>query len=49
MPDSEKIIIEVMYKASYCLPCRYMDGKLVFDTTPGSDELKEYLNKLISA
>ena len=25
MSDPEKIIIEVMYKASYCLPCVYMD------------------------
>lgn len=25
MPDSKKIIIEVMYKADYCLPCLYMD------------------------
>jgi hypothetical protein len=25
LPDSKKIIIEVMYKADYCLPCLYMD------------------------
>ena len=27
----------------------YIDGKLAFDTTLGSDELKECLNRLISA
>jgi len=37
-----------MYKASYCLLYRYIDGKLAFDTTPGSDELRELLNGLIS-
>ena len=31
------------------VPSIYIDGKLAFDTTPGSDELKECLNKLISA
>ena len=32
-----------MYKSSYCIY-----GKLAFDVTPGSDELKELLNGLIS-
>ncbi|MBT3257095.1 MAG: hypothetical protein HN366_11650 [Deltaproteobacteria bacterium] len=31
------------------VPSIYIDGKLAFDTTPGSDELKECLNRLISA
>jgi hypothetical protein len=30
------------------IPSIYIDGKLVFDVTPGSDELKELLDKLIS-
>ena len=25
VPKTEKIVIEVMYKADYCLPCLYMD------------------------
>lgn len=25
MPKANKILIEVMYKADYCLPCLYMD------------------------
>jgi thiol-disulfide isomerase/thioredoxin len=25
MPNANKILIEVMYKADYCLPCFYMD------------------------
>lgn len=25
MPKTSKILIEVMYKADYCLPCLYMD------------------------
>jgi len=100
----KKILLEVMYKADYCLPCYYMDeaicetlpkysgkieywrvkfmkgegkkrflelsvslfgeegvckyiriapvpsifidGELVFDVTPGTEELKDYLDKL---
>ena len=30
------------------VPSIYIDGELAFDVTPGSDELKELLNKLIS-
>ena len=30
------------------VPSIYIDGKLAFEVTPGSDELKELLNKLIS-
>ena len=33
MNDGKKIIIEVMYKASYCLPCFYMD-ETVLETIP---------------
>jgi len=29
------------------VPSIYIDGELAFDVTPGSDELKELLNKLI--
>jgi hypothetical protein len=31
------------------VPSIYIDGKLAFDVTPGSDELKALLNKLISS
>jgi hypothetical protein len=30
------------------IPSIYIDGKLAFETTPGSDELKEFLDGLIS-
>jgi hypothetical protein len=30
------------------IPSIYINGELVFDVTPGSDELKELLDKLIS-
>jgi predicted thioredoxin/glutaredoxin len=30
------------------VPSIYIDGKLAFDTTPGSDELKKFINGLIS-
>jgi hypothetical protein len=30
------------------VPSIYINGELAFDVTPGSDELKELLNKLIS-
>jgi len=29
------------------VPSIYIDGKLAFDTTPGSDELREFINRLI--
>ena len=30
------------------VPSIYIDGKLAIDTTPGSDELKKFINGLIS-
>jgi hypothetical protein len=30
------------------VPSIYIDGKLAFDVTPGSDELKEFLDRLIN-
>jgi hypothetical protein len=36
-----KIIIEVMYKADYCLPCFYMD-EMVQSVLPEYDDLVEY-------
>ncbi len=33
MRDLEQIVIEVMYKADYCLPCYYMD-ETVMETIP---------------
>ena len=41
MSDSEKIIIEVMYKASYCLPCVYMD-ETVLEILPEYDGYIDY-------
>jgi thiol-disulfide isomerase/thioredoxin len=41
LSDSEKIIIEVMYKASYCLPCLYMD-ETVLEILPEYDGLIDY-------
>ena len=37
----EKIIIEVMYKADYCLPCLYMD-EAVREIMPQYDKYAEY-------
>ena len=37
----EKIIIEVMYKADYCLPCLYMD-EAVRNVVPRYDSYVEY-------
>ncbi|MCP4576086.1 MAG: hypothetical protein GY846_07370 [Deltaproteobacteria bacterium] len=31
------------------VPSIYVDGKLAFDHTPGGDELKEFLDRLINA
>jgi thiol-disulfide isomerase/thioredoxin len=41
LPDSKKIVIEVMYKASYCLPCLYMD-ETVREILPEYEEYVEY-------
>ncbi len=38
---SEKILIEVMYKADYCLPCLYMD-EAVREIMPKYDKFVEY-------
>jgi len=38
---SKKILIEVMYKADYCLPCLYMD-EAVTEVIPKYDEYVEY-------
>lgn len=37
----KKILIEVMYKASYCLPCVYMD-EAVREVMPKYDKYVEY-------
>ncbi len=37
----DKILIEVMYKADYCLPCLYMDAT-VRETIPQYDPYVEY-------
>ena len=37
----QKILIEVMYKADYCLPCLYMD-EAVRDVIPKYDQYVEY-------
>ena len=37
----KKILIEVMYKASYCLPCVYMD-EAVCEVMPKYDKYVEY-------
>ena len=39
--DPKKILIEVMYKASYCLPCVYMD-EAVREVMPKYDKCVEY-------
>jgi hypothetical protein len=38
---NQKILIEVMYKADYCLPCYYMD-ETVRDVIPKYDKYVEY-------
>ena len=37
----QKILIEVMYKADYCLPCLYMD-EAVREVVPKYDKYAEY-------
>jgi hypothetical protein len=39
--NSKKIIIEVMYKADYCLPCLYMD-EAVREVLPKYNDYVEY-------
>jgi hypothetical protein len=39
--NPKKILIEVMYKADYCLPCLYMD-EAVREVIPKYDKLVEY-------
>jgi hypothetical protein len=39
--NHEKILIEVMYKADYCLPCLYMD-EAVREIIPKYDKYAEY-------
>lgn len=41
MQVPEKIVIEVMFKAEYCLPCFYMD-ETVRETIPKYDAYVEY-------
>ncbi len=41
MEDSQKLIIEVMYKADYCLPCFYMD-EAVQEILPQYNDSIEY-------
>ena len=41
MPNVNKILIEVMYKADYCLPCFYMD-EAVREMVPKYDKYVEY-------
>jgi len=41
LPDPDKIVIEVMYKASYCLPCFYMD-ETVLEVLPKYADGVEY-------
>ncbi|MBT8371822.1 MAG: hypothetical protein KJO34_12725 [Deltaproteobacteria bacterium] len=41
MPNAKKILIEVMYKADYCLPCLYMD-EAVREIIPKYDKYAEY-------
>ena len=41
MDKSKKILIEVMYKADYCLPCLYMD-EAVQEVLPKYNEYVEY-------
>ena len=37
----KKLLLEVIYKADYCLPCVYMD-KAVLDVLPQYEDLVEY-------
>ena len=39
--NPKKILIEVMYKADYCLPCLYMD-ETVREVVPKYDKYAEY-------
>ena len=39
--NPQKILIEVMYKADYCLPCLYMD-EAVREVIPKYDDYVEY-------
>ena len=39
--NPQKILIEVMYKADYCLPCLYMD-EAVKEVIPKYDKFVEY-------
>ncbi len=41
MDTSKKILIEVMYKADYCLPCLYMD-EAVREVLPKYKDYVEY-------
>lgn len=41
MRNTQKIIIEVMYKADYCLPCFYMD-ETVLEVLPKYAAVVEY-------
>jgi thiol-disulfide isomerase/thioredoxin len=41
MQNTKKILIEVMYKADYCLPCLYMD-EAVREIMPKYNEHVEY-------
>ncbi len=41
MDSSKKVLIEVMYKADYCLPCLYMD-EAVREVLPKYDNYIEY-------
>ncbi len=41
MSTGEKIVIEVMYKASHCLPCFYMD-KAVEEILPDYADIVDY-------
>ena len=42
MKDKNKVIIEVMYKADYCLPCFYMD-ETVNEVIPRYADQVEYV------
>ena len=41
MHSGKKILLEVMYKADYCLPCFFMDAA-VQETLPQFEDLVEY-------
>ena len=40
MPNVNKILIEVMYKADYCLPCFYMDQTVLEVLTKYADSIE---------